>query len=99
MYKSNMANQLDPMDLKQIITLHTTIENARYDELMQHFEQENINIDSEHPGFTLKFHHKEYEQKYSNPYSYTQYLEYYRRKYAKIKGSINTKLYQLLKKG
>ncbi|MFW5761592.1 MAG: IS21 family transposase [Cyclobacteriaceae bacterium] len=135
-----MANQLDPMDLKQIITLHkdgfsnrdigkmldisrntintymklfkacdysfdqllamdvaalgklftssTTIENARYDELMQHFEQENINLDSEHPGFTLKFHHKEYEQKYSNAYSYTQYLEHYRRKYAKNKGSM-----------
>ena len=133
-----MANTLDPMDLKQIITLHkdglsnrkigvqlgisrntintylkhikscdyslrdllemetpklrelfsshTTINNIRFNELAIYFE--NINHSRNHPGFTFQFHYNEYAQEVSNPYSYTQFLEYYKRKYAKIKGSM-----------
>lgn len=133
-----MAHKLDPMDLKQIITLHldglsnrqigaclgisrntinnyiqlfkssdwsfeelkrfdnksfeelfpalTTIDNDRYDELMKYFEK--VNQARNHPGFTFQYHYQEYKLQYSNPYSYTQFMEHYHRKYAKIKGSM-----------
>lgn len=133
-----MANTLDPMDLKQIITLHldrfsnrkiadtlgisrntvntymrlfkgsdytfkellsfdnaglerlfpshTTIDNPRYDELMRYFE--GMNKARNHPGFTFLYHYEEYSQRAKQPYGYTQFLEHYRRKYAKIKGSM-----------
>lgn len=133
-----MANTLDPMDLKQIITLnldgfsnrkigttlgisrntvnsyiklftasdysfkellsfdnarlgalfpsHTTIDNERHDELMLYFE--GVNKARNHPGFTFLYHYQEYVQQASEPYSYTQFMEHYRRKYAKVKGSM-----------
>lgn len=133
-----MANTLDPMDLKQIITLHldgvsnrkiadtlgisrntvntymrlfkgsdytfkellsfdnpgletlfpshTTIDNARYDALMLYFE--GMNKARNHPGFTFLYHYNEYSQRVKQPYGYTQFMEHYRRKYAKIKGSM-----------
>jgi len=133
-----MANTLDPMNLKQIITLHldglsnrkieavlgihrntvnrymklfhacdfkfhelvkmentqlqelfpsvTTIENTRYDELMRYFEK--VNVARNHPGFTFQFHYQEYVLEVENPYSYTQFMEHYHRKFAKIKGSM-----------
>lgn len=133
-----MANTLDPMDLKQIITLHldgvsnrkigptlgisrntvntymrlfkasehsfkellafdnakltalfpvhTTIDNERYDELMRYFER--VNKARNHPGFTFLYHYQEYVQTAQNPYSYTQFLEHYNRRYAKSKGSM-----------
>lgn len=133
-----MANTLDPMDLKQIITLHldgysnrnigaalgisrntvntymrlfsgsdyalkellsfdnarlealftsrTTIDNERYDALMRYFE--GMNKARDHPGFTFLHHYNEYAQRVKDPYGYTQFMEHYRRKYAKIKGSM-----------
>lgn len=133
-----MANTLDPMDLKQIITLrldgfsnrkigttlgisrntvntyvrlfkasdhsfkelltfdnaalealfpsHTTIDNRRYDELMRYFE--GVNKARNHPGFTFLYHYQEYVQLAKEPYGYTQFMEHYRRKYAKAKGSM-----------
>ncbi|KAA1240355.1 IS21 family transposase [Aquimarina sp. RZ0] len=133
-----MANTLDPMDLKQIITLHldgysnrkigatlgisrntvnsyiglfkgsdysfkellsfdttglaslfpshTTINNPRYDELMRYFE--GVNKARNHPGFTFLYHYGEYSERAANPYSYTQFMEHYRRKYTKQKGSM-----------
>ena len=133
-----MANTLDPMDLKQIITLHldgfsnrkiadtlgiscntvntymrffkgsdytfkellsfdnagletlfpshTTIDNPRYDELMRYFE--GMNKARNHPGFTFLYHYGEYSQRVKQAYGYTQFLEHYRRKYAKVKGSM-----------
>jgi len=133
-----MANTLDPMDLKQIITLHldglsnrqisktlgigrncingymtlfkaselqytellsldnrslqelfpssTTIDNDRYNELMMYFEK--VNHARNHPGFTFLYHYNEYKHQSSLPYSYTQFMEHYHRKYAKIKGSM-----------
>lgn len=133
-----MANTLDPMDLKQIITLHidnlsnreiaemlnisrntintyirlfkacdysfdellkmetaqlqelftssTTIDNDRYNELMLFFE--TINKSIKHPGFTFLYHYNEYENQSQKPYSYTQFMEHYRRKYSKVKGSM-----------
>ena len=133
-----MANTLDPMDLKQIITLqldglsnrkigsilgisrntvnnymqlfagsghtfeellhlensalselfssHTTINVQRHNELMLYFE--GVNKARNHPGFTFLYHYQEYVQAAQDPYSYTQFLEHYRRKYAKEKGSM-----------
>jgi len=133
-----MANKLDPMDLKQIITLHldgfsnrkiaqqlgisrntvntymsyfqssthtfanllemsnsalnelftahTTIKNQRYDELQQYFDR--INQARNHPGFTFTFHYKEYSEQVKNPYSFSQFMEHYNRKYKKEKGSM-----------
>ncbi len=133
-----MANTLDPMDLKQLITLHldglsnrkieqvlginrntvnrymklfgacdfelhellqmdhtalqelfpssTTIDNTRYDELMRYFEK--VNVARNHPGFTFLHHYQEYVLEVQNPYSYTQFMEHYHRKYAKLKGSM-----------
>lgn len=133
-----MANKLDPMDLKQMITLHldglsnrkigaclgisrntvndyirlfkssewsfeelqelnnndleelfpalTTIDNARYNELMKYFEK--VNLARNHPGFTFQYHYQEYRLQHDQPYSYTQFMEHYHRKYAKVKGSM-----------
>ena len=136
--KNDMANTLDPMDLKQIISLHldgfsnrkigttlgisrntvntyirsfkasdysysallafdnaglealfpshTTVDNERYNELMLYFE--GVNKARNHPGFTFLYHYQEYVQAAKNPYGYTQFLEHYWRKYAKVKGSM-----------
>ena len=133
-----MANTLDPMDLKQIITLHlegysnrkigtslsisrntvntymcffkgsdytfkellsldtasletlfpshTTITNERYGALMSYFE--GMNKARNHPGFTFLYHFQEYSQRVEQAYGYTQFMEHYRRKYSKIKGSM-----------
>jgi transposase len=133
-----MANTLDPMDLKQIISLHldgfsnrkigttlgisrntvntymrlfgasdytakellafdnaaleklfpshTTIDNLRYEELMLYFV--GVNKARNHPGFTFLYHYQEYVQQVKDPYGYTQFMEHYRRKYAKVKGSM-----------
>ena len=133
-----MANTLDPMDLKQIISLHldglsnrqvastlgisrntvnnymrlfraseyrlrelldfdigrlqklfpshTTIDNERYGGLMAYFDK--VNDARNHPGFTFLYHYQDYADRTENPYSYTQFLEHYNRKYAKIKGSM-----------
>jgi hypothetical protein len=133
-----MANKLDPMDLKQIITLHldgvsnrkigstlgisrntvniymklftasdysfiellcfdnaalselfsshTTVDVERQNELMLYFE--GVNKARNHPGFTFLYHYQQYVQLAEDPYSYTQFLEHYRRKYAKEKGSM-----------
>ena len=133
-----MANTLDPMDLKQIISLHldgltnrkigttlgisrntiniymklfkaseysfiallcfsnealselfsskTTLDVQRQNELMLYFE--GVNKARNHPGFTFLYHYQQYVQVAQEPYSYTQFLEHYRRKYAKEKGSM-----------
>jgi transposase len=133
-----MANKLDPMDLKQIISLHldgvsnrkigstlgisrntiniymklftaseysfiellhfdnaalselfsshTTLDVERQNELMLYFE--GVNKARNHPGFTFLYHYQQYVQMAKDPYSYTQFLEHYRRKYAKAKGSM-----------
>jgi transposase len=136
--KSDMANTLDPMDLKQIITLHkdglsnrkisdllgisrntinryiklfeagdhdldtllsmdnarlkelftshTTIKNERFEQLMHYFDK--INEGRNHPGFTFQYHYDEYKREVKNPYGYTQFMEYYNRKHAKVRGSM-----------
>lgn len=133
-----MANTLDPMDLKQIITLHldgysnrkigftlgisrntvntymqlfaaseysfdellrfdssslselftsrSTLDISRHNELMLYFE--GVNKARNHPGFTFLHHYQQYVEQAETPYSYTQFLEHYRRKYPREKGSM-----------
>ncbi len=78
--------KMDNHRLKELFTFHTTINNNRYDELMGYFDK--VNQARNHPGFTFQFHYHEYRLQVKNPYSYTQFLEHYKRKYAKIKGSM-----------
>lgn len=134
----NMANKLDPMDLKQILTLHkdglsnrqigellnisrntvnnyiklakasdyntaellsmethelgelftahTTLITDRFNELMTWFDK--VNQQRNHPGFTFMYHYLEYRSQVSKPYSYTQFMEHYHRKYDQVKGSM-----------
>lgn len=72
--------------LKELFTAHTTIKNDRFEQLMLYFDK--VNKGRNHPGFTFQFHYNEYKQEVANPYSYTQFMEHYKRKYAKIKGSM-----------
>lgn len=72
--------------LEALFTSHTTIDNNRFDQLTRYFER--MNKAKNHPGFTFLYHYQEYVQQVKNPYSYTQFMEHYHRKYAKLKGSM-----------
>lgn len=76
----------DNTSLMDLFPSHTTINNDRFNELMGYFEQ--INQSRNHPGFTFLYHYNEYNKQVKTPYSYTQFIEHYRRKYAKVKGSM-----------
>lgn len=78
--------QFDNSDLEIHFPMRSTIDNDRYDALMQYFEK--INKARNHPGFTFQFHYIEYKEQSVNPYSYTQFMEHYHRKHAKIRGSM-----------
>lgn len=77
---------LSTVEFNKLFTSHTTIVNDRYDALMKHFEQINANKNS--PGFTFQYHYNQYRESEQNPYSYTQYMEHYKRKYSIEKGSM-----------
>jgi len=49
---------------------------------------EKMNESRNHPGFTFLYHYFEYQNQAENPYSYTQFMEHYNRKYARIKDSM-----------
>ncbi len=85
-YDMQELKRLDNNKLAELFPSHTTIKNHRYNELMLYFEK--VNLARNHPGFTFLFHYKEYQQQAKTPYSYTQFMEHYNRKYAKIKGSM-----------
>ncbi len=78
--------KLKEADINEMFTNKTTINNDRYNELMRYFEK--VNESKNHPGFTFQYHHKEYKKEVKNPYSYTQFMEHYRRRYSKLKGSM-----------
>lgn len=65
---------------------HTTINNERYEGLMRYLEK--VNKAQQHPGFTFLYHYRQYADTVSKPYSYTQFMEHYNRKYAVVKGSM-----------
>jgi len=85
----NTLNQLLSMDnheLGELFTSHTTIDNKRFNELTTWFEK--INLQRNLPGFTFLYHYQEYHNQVSNPYSYTQFMEHYHKKYDIPKGSL-----------
>ena len=76
----------DTAGLERLFPSHTTIDNTRYDALMRYFE--GMNKARNHPGFTFLYHYGEYSQRTKEPYGYTQFMEHYRRKYSKLRGSM-----------
>lgn len=85
-YSTDELLGFDSPKLEKLFTSKTTLDTDRQDELMKYFEE--VNKARNHPGFTFQYHYRGYSQKADNPYSYTQFLEHYRRKYAKVKGSL-----------
>ena len=77
---------MDNATLEKLFPSHTTIKNPRYNELMRYFEK--MNQQRNHPGFTFVYHYHEYRQQAQQPYSYTQFMEHYHRKYPREKGSM-----------
>lgn len=78
--------KMENHSLSELFTSTTTINNDRYNELMLYFEK--VNHARNHPGFTFLYHYREYEQQNTFPYSYTQFMEHYHRKYDTVKGSM-----------
>ncbi|MGM1055909.1 MAG: IS21 family transposase, partial [Bacteroidota bacterium] len=76
----------DNSALSELFSSHTTLDVQRHNELMLYFE--GVNKARNHPGFTFLYHYQQYVQLAKDPYSYTQFLEHYRRKYPKEKGSM-----------
>lgn len=85
-YELEELLQMDSASLRELFPSYTTIINDRYNELMLYFEK--VNQARNHPGFTFLYHYNEYKQQVRSPYGYTQFMEHYNRKYAKIKGSM-----------
>lgn len=72
--------------LEKLFSSQSTINNERFDELMHYFEK--VHDCRNQPGFTFLYHYNEYKSEVKNPYSYTQFMEHYNRRYAKLKGSM-----------
>lgn len=72
--------------LERLFTIHTTIDNTRYNTLMRYFDTMHSKL--KHPGFTFQYHYHCYSNDVQNPYSYTQFLAHYRKKFPKEKGSM-----------
>lgn len=85
-YSAQEALCFDESRLMELFPDKSTIDSVRHNELMQYLE--GTNKSRNHAGFTYQFHYNEYANSVSNPYSYTQFLEHYNRKYAKIRGSL-----------
>jgi transposase len=76
----------DNLKLKQLFSIHTTIDNTRHNGLMSYFFKMNSKLN--HPRFTYAYHYKCYRNSTKNPYSYTPFLEHYHRKFPKGKESM-----------
>lgn len=85
-YSIDALLDFDNSKLEELFTFKTTLNINRQDELMRYFER--VNKARNHPGFTFQYHYEEYRDSAEHPYSYTQFLEHYRRKYADVKGSL-----------
>lgn len=72
--------------LQELFTSHTTIKNNRFEKRMLYSDKVNKGLN--HPGFAFKFHYNAYKEEVNYPYSYAQFMEYYKRRYVKNKGSM-----------
>jgi hypothetical protein len=93
-YGFNELLNMDNAKLIELFTSHTTIDNNRFGQLMLYFDK--VNQARNHPGFTFQYHYNEYKQEVDKPYSYTQFMEHYKRKHAKIRGSMKLELSELV---
>ena len=73
-------------ELRELFPAVSTIDNYRYETLMNYFKK--VNQARSKPGFTFLFHYQEYVVSQKKPYSYTQFMEHYHRKFSKLKGSM-----------
>lgn len=78
--------EFDTLKLERLFPSHTTIDNDRYKTLVTYFERFRKKLHQ--PGFTFSYHYQCYSNEVSDPYSYTQFLEHYHRKFPKEKGSM-----------
>src|SRR5690606_7186425 len=78
-YSMQELLSFDTAKLNNLFPGHTTIRNERYDKLMQFFE--GVEKARNHPGFTFLYHYQEYSAQTEEPYSYTQFMEHFKRKY------------------
>lgn len=76
----------DTLKLERLFTIHTTIDNERYHALIRYFDTMHSKLKT--PGFTFLYHYQCYSNAVAHPYSYTQFLAHYRKKYPKEKGSM-----------
>ena len=77
---------LDAASLRELFPIKTTINNARYDRLMRYFDKTKLARYA--PGFTLQYHHLEYQQIDPEPYSYTQFCLHFNRRFKQLSGSM-----------
>ncbi len=80
---ANKLLEMDICELEELFPAKTTINNRRYDELMQYLDSLKTEVNK--PGFTLLYHYNEYIEKVENPYSYTQFVEHYNRGIARLR--------------
>ncbi len=85
-YKPKELLAKNEVELKELFTSTTTIDNSRYNALMCYFDK--INQSRKHPGFTFQYHYAEYFSQVKGAYSYTQFMAHYNAKYTKAKGSM-----------
>ncbi|MCK9290984.1 MAG: IS21 family transposase [Bacteroidales bacterium] len=85
-YSISQLLSFDEIRLSELFTSKTTIDTSRHDDLMRYLER--INAARSHPGFTFQYHYNDYVNNVSTPYSYTQFLEHFHRKYSKAQGSL-----------
>jgi len=85
-YELQELLSFDNLKLERLFSTHTTVDNKRYNRLMGYFDKMNSKLN--HPGFTYGYHYECYRNQAKNPYSYTQFLEHYHRKFPKEKGSM-----------
>ena len=77
---------LEDAKLAELFSSKTTIDNKHFSDLMEYFTQSQL--DKSATGFTLDFHYQEYRSNVSKPYSYTQFVEHFNRRFKKIKPSL-----------
>lgn len=85
-YQATELLSMKAHELRELFPSRTTIKNDRYDALIRYFE--NNKSSRNHPGFTFLHHYEEYRQLDDDPYSYTQFMEHFHRKYSEVKGSM-----------
>ena len=85
-YSISQLLSFDEIRLSELFTSKTTIDTSRHDDLMRYLER--INAARSHPGFTFQYHYNDYVNNVSTPYSHTQFLEHFHRKYSEAQGSL-----------